>query len=159
MAMDDKRWPEEQHLASTVVVLGGVANLVVLVLATFCRSSGSTLKAIILLNFGHSRRSQSFPAQVSQSPPGSSEMRTHKMAFSKSPSIGLVLVRNAIQKVEHLLAKDCQVGKIEDKSARMPAVWAGVATLAAAPLPLPHHLLLLQSHQSGSWQLVCPYSQ
>ena len=159
MAMNYKRGSEKQHLAPTVVVLGGVAHLCFLLFAISSGSSGGVVQAKILLHLGHSWRSQSFPAQVSQSPPGSTEVRTHEMAFSEGPRVWLVLFSDAVQKVQRLLAEDCQVGKIEDESTRMPAVRTRAVTLAADPQLLPHRQLLPQNHQPGSWQLVCPRPQ
>ena len=86
-------------------------------------------------------------------------MCTHEMALGKSPRIWFVCFKDAVQEVQHLLAEDCEVGKVKDESTRMPAVGTGVATLVADLQMLLHHQLLAQQCQSGSWPLDCPRIQ
>ena len=159
MAMNYKRWSEKQHLTPTIVVLGGIAHLCLLLFAISSRSSGRVIQAKVLLHFGYCWCSQRLPAKVSQPSSCSTQMRTHEMALGKSPGIWFVCFKDAVQEVQHLLAEDCEVGKVEDESTRMPAVGTRVATLVADPQMLLHHQLLAQQCQSGSWPLDCPRIQ
>ena len=77
------------------------------------------------------------------------------MTLDESPGIRLVIVKDAVEQVENLLAKDRKVRIIEDESSSSPALWVTVVTPAAGQQRHLQRCLVFQQDQRSMLHLHC----